>query len=231
MKRTDMQWSPSLSTLHSHSSTLIQLTKEEPPMSGRATPTKLPTTEQPELPKEAQAQLEMDKLYFLDGENSGKKWIRRNYVEGEALPYTLHSSATVIVKPHSREFYVFDKQTLVIEEPFEQEIRKREHKPFNVDSIRAYYTNTRKELEKGRQPVAQLAAEERRERAERERERQQARKKARQEKRDGVRAVKRIEKLAKDLRQRRQALVRTGELELVELNSEIPAIVPHSNNA
>jgi hypothetical protein len=190
-------------------------------MSGRIVATQIKTTDQPELPKEAQEQLEMDKLYFLDQENRGKMVFLRPLVPGEELPFKLHETAMVQVKPGAREFYVFDKQTLVIIEPAEAKKKQAKHEQFGIDGILSYYAKVRKEHEGERPKAVKLIPELRPLRRQQERARQDERRKARQEKRDGIRAVKRIEKLNKVVARRGgMALVGDDGPELVLLQQD-----------
>ena len=199
-------------------------------MSGRTVATKLLLKDQPELPKEAQLQLEMDKLFFLDRESRGRMSFTRPLVPGEELPYRLDLSAEVRVLPHRRELSVFGIQTLIIEEPVEAKTKPREHASFGVDNIRAMYTAIREEAEKRRPRAAKPSVEERAAQARVDRERQVAARKEKQEKRDGIRSAKRIETLKKKAQRLQGRDGPIGQLAETVLEN-IPAITFHGNGA
>ena len=185
-------------------------------MIGRTPPVKLLSTEQPELPNEVKIQLEADKLFFVDDGNAGRASLTRPYLAGEALPYELHHSATVIVKPHSREFIVFDRQTLVIEEPFEKPKKnKPAHEIIDLKTKLEGQIKMAQEMAERaeRNKPRPLTTEERAERKQLERERQAERRASAQHKRDLIRASKRVSKIKKDAYHRReQAEIRLAEL-------------------
>lgn len=192
-------------------------------MSGRIVATVISTEDQPELPKNAQLQLEADRLFFTDV--SGKVSYIRPAVEGEALPYVLHKSAMVVVKKHQREFVVLGKQTLIIRHVVETPERKKIHQTFNVSDIQRQRAEARRAEEAEKSLVVQITDKEKDLRRQQEKIRRAAQVQVKNDRRNGITAVKRAEKLC-HLAERRAANASLPTLELVG-----PAIVPSPNAA
>lgn len=86
------------------------------------------TVEQPELPEKAQMRLERDKTYFLDNPNA--RALKRPFVDGEALPYTMPPLATVVevLRSGRRTYVVGGKPIIIITPPPQAQIREKRYK-------------------------------------------------------------------------------------------------------
>lgn len=187
-------------------------------MSGRGVATIISTTDQPELSDAVQAQLERDRLFFL--ETRGKVSCIRPMVDGEALPYALPSSAMVVVKEHQREFVVFGQQTLIIAQPHETTKKSRSHQSLDVGLLQRERAEARKS--NPHTTDIEMSDEEKDLRRQQEKIRRAAQVQANEDRRRGITAIKRAEKLRK-LAKRRAGQASLPSLELIRTIVEIPA--------
>lgn len=106
---------------------------------------KIQAKDQPELPNQAQAALEQDKLYWMEPKNLGKTRLVRPIVPGEELPYKATASTMVHVTPSRRSFCVGNEQILVIENELPKRVEKKsKHKAFNVAGLQQVLSARRK---------------------------------------------------------------------------------------
>ena len=127
-------------------------------MMGRSVPLKILTTDQPELPRNVQLQLERDALKFA--KNSKIITFKRGYLVDEALPYALPEGTVVLVTKAGRQFIANNKPTLLIANP-EKPVQKKKqrHVVYSVSHFQLSRALDRKANKNDNQPTGHSSPE------------------------------------------------------------------------